>query len=135
MGWWCTIARSWERLVLGCTLCRRSRPVDLVSHHDLDSSKSEPPSRASTHLVNPHSGHIQHLGNGVHDADTGPSLVLPLTQIEDRHDGCLFVLRWVTGDDFVTSFQVFGIEFEWNLRVWSVRFLNVDGPGRTDGLL
>jgi hypothetical protein len=42
---------------------------------------------------------------------------LPLSNIEDGHDGCLLVLRWVTLDDFLTSLHVLGIEFKGDLIV------------------
>lgn len=65
-------------------------------------------------LVNSHLGHIQQLGNSVHDANTGPSLVLSLTQIKNGQSGSLLVLWWVASNDFMRAFEVFGGEFEWN---------------------
>ena len=38
--------------------------------------------------------------------------MLTLTEVEEWHYGCLFVLRWVSFEDFVYDFQVLVCEFE-----------------------
>lgn len=53
----------------------------------------------------------------VHDADRGPSLVLSLTEVEERDDSGLLVLRWVTRDNLIGKLAVLGVECEWNFGV------------------
>lgn len=40
--------------------------------------------------------------------------MLPLTQIKDGHDGCFFVLWWVSLQDLFDELVVLLIELEWN---------------------
>lgn len=70
-----------------------------------------------THLVDSHLWHLEEFGDSIHDAYTGPAIVLPLSEIQDGHDGSLFVLRWVSRNDLMGSFEVFRGELEGNLHV------------------
>jgi hypothetical protein len=67
-------------------------------------------------LVYTHGRHLQYPRNLVHDTDAAES-VLALSEIEERHDGGLLVLRGVAGDDFLDEFLILRREFEGNLEV------------------
>jgi len=58
----------------------------------------------SGNLVNAHGRHTQEFCDVVHYADTCPSFVLPLSEIEEGNDGGFLVLRRVFGDDFLSAF-------------------------------
>lgn len=68
-------------------------------------------------LVYTHGWHTQQIGDIIHDADTRPPFVLPLAKIEEGNDSRFLVLRWIMGDDFLRTLQVFGIELESNLEI------------------
>jgi len=40
-----------------------------------------------------------------------------LAKIEEGNDSRFLVLRWIMGDDFLCTLQVFGIELESNLEI------------------
>ena len=67
-------------------------------------------------LVDAHGGHLEQASDLVHDADAGEA-VLSLTEVEEGHDGRLFVLWGVSGEDFLHELLVHGVEFEWNVEV------------------
>lgn len=67
-------------------------------------------------LVDTHGGHLEQTSDLVHDADAGEA-VLSLTKIKQRHDGGLFVLWGVSGEDFLHELLVDGIEFEGDVGV------------------
>ena len=46
-------------------------------------------------FVHPHGWHFEELRHVVHNADTRPSLVLSLAEVEEGNCGCLLVLWWV----------------------------------------
>lgn len=70
----------------------------------------------SRHFVNAHGWHFQELRDVVHDADTRPSLVLSLTEMEEGDDSTLLVLWGIPGYDFVRFLQVVRGKLEWYLR-------------------
>lgn len=43
-------------------------------------------------FIHPHWCHFKELGNIVHDANTSPSLILPLTEVKERNNGGFLVL-------------------------------------------
>ena len=67
-------------------------------------------------LVYPHGRHGKKLSDIVHNADTCPSLVLSLCEVEERNDGCLLILRWIIGNDFSGPCEIFRSELKGNLR-------------------
>jgi hypothetical protein len=66
-------------------------------------------------FIHSHWLHFEQLRHIVHDADARPSFVLPLAEVEEGNDGCLFVLWRVMRDDFIGAFEVLRCELEWNL--------------------
>lgn len=62
-------------------------------------------------LVDAHGGHLEEAGDFVHDADRGET-VLALAEVEDGHDGGLFVLRRVALEDLGDDGLVGGGELE-----------------------
>jgi hypothetical protein len=66
-------------------------------------------------FIHPHRLHFEQLRHIVHNADARPSFVLPLAEVEEWDDGCLFVLWRVMRDDFIGAFKILGCELEWNL--------------------
>lgn len=67
-------------------------------------------------LVDTHGRHLQDASDLVHDADAGEA-VLSLAEIEEGHDGGLFVLGWVSGQDFLHQLLVDGVELEGDVEV------------------
>jgi hypothetical protein len=67
-------------------------------------------------LVYTHWWHLQYPRNLVHDTDAAES-VLALSEVEERHNGGLLVLRGVPGDDLLDELLILGCEFERNLEV------------------
>jgi len=65
----------------------------------------------SGNLIHTHGRHLEDAGDFVHDADAGEA-VLALAEVEKGHDGGLFVLRWVAGQDFLGELFVDRVEFE-----------------------
>lgn len=70
----------------------------------------------SGNLVDTHWGHLEEAGDLVHDADAGEA-VLSLAEVEQGHDGGLFVLWRVSAQDFLHELLVDGIEFEGDVEV------------------
>ena len=68
-------------------------------------------------FIHSHGRHGKKFGNVVHDADTCPSLVLSLCEVEQGDDGCFLVLGWVVGNDLIGPRQVFGSELKGNLSI------------------
>ena len=66
-------------------------------------------------FVYPHRLHFEQLRHIVHNADARPSFVLPLAEVEEGNDGCLFVLGRVVRDDIIGAFKILGCELKWNL--------------------
>ena len=62
-------------------------------------------------FVDAHGGHFEQFGDLVHDAYACEA-VLALAEVEERHDGCFFVLRGVAFEDFGDELLVDGVEFE-----------------------
>ena len=62
-------------------------------------------------FVDAHRRHLQPAGDFVHHGDGGEA-VLALAEVEEGHDGGLFVLRWVAFEDFGDEFFIGGVEFE-----------------------
>ncbi len=75
-----------------------------------------------TYFIDTHLGHLQQLGDSIHHADTRPTLVLPLSKVEDRHHRRLLVLRWISGDDVFRSLHVVGGKFEGDLELYQRDF-------------
>jgi hypothetical protein len=67
-------------------------------------------------LVYSHGRHLQYPRNLVHHTDAAES-VLALSEIEERHDGGLHVLRGVAGDDLFDKFLILRGEFKGNFEV------------------
>ncbi len=66
----------------------------------------------SRNFVDSHRRHFKQLGHVVHNADARPALVLPLAEVEERDNGCLFVLGWVMGNDFIGACEILRGELE-----------------------
>lgn len=62
-------------------------------------------------LVDAHGRHLEQAGDLVHDADAGEA-VLALAEVQQRHDGGLFVLRGVSLEDLGNQLLVLGVELE-----------------------
>jgi hypothetical protein len=62
----------------------------------------------------------------VHDRN-GSESSLTLSQIQQRNDGCLFVLGRILFDDFICSLLVLCVELEWLvwMVLWSVSMLGL----------
>jgi hypothetical protein len=56
-------------------------------------------------LVDTHGRHLQYARHLVHDADAREA-VLALSEVEERHDGSLLVLRRVPGDNLLDELLV-----------------------------
>jgi hypothetical protein len=67
-------------------------------------------------FVDAHRGHLEDSSDFIHDADACEA-VLTLAEVQQRHDGCLLVLRGVAGDDFLDELFVLFGELEGNGRV------------------
>jgi hypothetical protein len=65
----------------------------------------------SSNLVDAHRGHLEQAGDLVHDTDAGEA-VLALAQVQQGHDGGLFVLRRVAGDNLFDELVVLFGELE-----------------------
>ena len=82
-------------------------------------------------LVDTHRRHLEETGDLVHDAYAGET-VLSLAEVEQRHDGGLFGVWGVSGEDFLHELLIDGVEFEGNVEVvvrgisvlesWSARY-------------
>lgn len=70
----------------------------------------------SSNLIDTHWWHFQSPSDLVHDADAAES-VLPLAEIEKRHNSGLLVLRGVPGDDLLDNLFILGGELEWDIGV------------------
>jgi hypothetical protein len=70
----------------------------------------------SRDFVDPHRLHFEQLGHVVHNADARPTLVLPLSEVEEGDNGCLLVLGRVMGDDFIGACKILRSELERDLR-------------------
>ena len=66
-------------------------------------------------FVHSHRLHFEQLCHVVHDTDARPSLVLSLAEVEEGDGGCLLVLLWIMGDDFIGALKVLRCELECNL--------------------
>lgn len=62
-------------------------------------------------LVDSHGGHLEQAGDLVHDADAGEA-VLALAEVEQGHDGGLFVLSRVALEDLGDELLILGVELE-----------------------
>ena len=69
-----------------------------------------------SHLVDAHRGHLENACHLVHDADAGEA-VLPLAQVEQRHDGGLLVLGRVALEDLGDDGLILLGELEGDVRV------------------
>lgn len=78
----------------------------------------------SRDFVNTHWWHLEQARDFVHHADAGEA-VLSLAEIEERHDGGLFVLRRVAGEDLFDELLILGVELEWDTEVvfWAITVL------------
>lgn len=63
------------------------------------------------HLIDPHGRHLQDPRYLIHDTDAREPM-LPLSKVEDRHDGGLLVLGGVPAEDLLDEFIILGSEFE-----------------------
>lgn len=77
-----------------------------------------PPNRSSIvhsiescNFVDSHRRHFQYLCHLIHNTDTREAM-LPLTQVEEGHDGGFFVLRGIAFEDLGDELLVDRIEFE-----------------------
>ena len=86
-------------------------------------------------LVDAHGGHLEEVGDVVHDGDGRPALVLALAEVEKGDDGGLLVLGRVVGDDFLCTLHVLGGELEWDLLGAERRAIRRARDRRTLGLL
>ncbi len=68
------------------------------------------------HLVDAHGRHLQQARHLVHHRDGGEA-VLALAEVEQRHHGGFFVLRWVAFEDLRDDGLVLRVEFEGDARV------------------
>lgn len=69
-------------------------------------------------LVHTHRRHFQQPGDFVHHADAGPA-ELALAEVEEGHDGSLFVLGGIAFEDLVDELQVLLGELKWDAGVVS----------------
>lgn len=67
-------------------------------------------------LVNSHGRHLQESRNLVHDTDAGEA-VLPLSKVEQRHDGGLLVLAGIAGQHFLDELLILCVELEGDVEV------------------
>lgn len=67
-------------------------------------------------LVDAHGRHLEDARDLVHDADAGEA-VLPLAEVEQRHDGGLLVLAGVAGQHFLDELLILGVELEGDVEV------------------
>ena len=70
----------------------------------------------SGNLVYSHWRHFQYPRHLVHDAYAAEA-VLALSEIEERHDGSLFVLRGVPGHNFLDELLILRRELEGDVEV------------------
>jgi hypothetical protein len=92
--------------------------VHCVESSDLKDERSggsSPDARPLTHLVHSHLGHVEELGDGVHDAYAGPPVILSLSEVEEGHASALLVLLGVSRDDLLGSLHVLLVELERDL--------------------
>jgi hypothetical protein len=80
-------------------------------------------------LVDPHRRHLKELCDVVHDTDARPPFVLPLSDVEERDDRGLLVLRRIFGDDLLGPLDVVSCECEGYLHgeafsIWRVSVSN-----------
>jgi hypothetical protein len=68
------------------------------------------------HFVDSHGRHLQQASDLVHDADAGEA-VLALAQVEQGHDGGLFVLLGVSLEDLGHDGFILLVEFEGDIGV------------------
>jgi len=80
----------------------------------------------SCDFVDTHWWHFEQARDFVHHADAGEA-VLSLAEVEERHDGGLFVLRWVAREDLFDELLVLGVELEGDTEVvlWTVTMLDI----------
>jgi hypothetical protein len=64
-------------------------------------------------LVHTHGWHLEEARNLVHDTDAAET-VLALTEVEQRHNGGLLVLRGVAGDNLLDELLILLRELERN---------------------
>lgn len=57
-------------------------------------------------FVHPHRWHLKELCDVVHNADARPSLVLPLSDVKERNDRSLLVLRRISGNNLIGPLHV-----------------------------
>jgi hypothetical protein len=67
-------------------------------------------------LVDSHGGHLEQAGDLVHDADAGEA-VLALAEVQQGHDGGLFVLGGVPLEDLGDELLILGVELEGDVGV------------------
>ena len=70
----------------------------------------------SSDLVDSHGRHLEESRNLVHDTDAGET-VLPLSEVEQRHDGGLLVLAGVAGQHFLDELLILSVELEGDVEV------------------
>lgn len=106
----------WKRSIAGQRL--ESLPTYGCADLDVELAHGVPVVHGveSSNLVYTHWRHLQYPRHLVHDADAAES-VLALSEVEERHDGGLFVLRGVPGEDLLDKLLILGSEFEGNLEV------------------
>lgn len=64
-----------------------------------------------SNLVDTHRRHLQQPSNLIHDAQTSESM-LTLSEIQNRHNSSLFVLRWISLENLSDQLLVLCCEFE-----------------------
>lgn len=84
--------------MLNMTTQIRARPssIDAPVEHGVEGSN----------FIDTHWWHFKELRDVVHDADTCPSFVLSLAEIEERNDSSFLVLWGIPGNDFFRLLQV-----------------------------
>jgi len=74
-----------------CAYLNEVLPNGLTIEHRIESG----------HFIDSHWRKFQQLRNIVHDADTCPSLILPLPEVQKGYNCGFLVLGWVVGDDIL----------------------------------
>ena len=69
-----------------------------------------------SHLRDTHRRHLQQARNLVHHADARET-VLPLSEVEQRHDRRLLVLRRISAEDLLNELFIPGVELEGDVEI------------------
>jgi hypothetical protein len=109
-------------MVVGARLAEKARQHKGIAYGRADLDKVLADGLAVVHgvegcnLVDTHWGHLEHASDLIHDADAGEA-VLALAQVEQGHDGGLFVLLGVSLEDLGHDGFILLVEFEGDIGV------------------